>query len=297
MVPEVSVVIPLYGEHHGRVTVGTVATAWLAQDVPCEVILATAGDIVLEDTGGARVLRADLSLRAPGLLRNVGAEAARSRMLYLSDADVAPLGRDYMSRALATADGGGLAQPWMHRLAGAAPGPVVDLKPMPMPAHYCFATVDDVFLRPYPDEVITWKRTQYCGGIVADVPIVTDIPTTDPPVGLVSEPTDKRVWCAPFHWGGMLLERRLFEEVGGYCRRYLGWGCEDDDMYVKVASRAPVVRSWEVDISLSCLHFEHPYPYTGTPEHEANNALYIQRLAVGPARMIEQDLTEVTAHA
>lgn len=289
MVPEVSVVIPLYGEHRGRVSVGTVAAAWLVQDVSCEVVLVTAGNIALGDTGGARVLRVDVGLWAPGLLRNAGAEAARGRMLYLSDADVAPLGRDYLSRALAAADDGGWTQPWMHRLAGAAPGPVVDLRPVSGPVLYCFVTAAaDGTLCPYPGEVITWKRTQCCG-------IVTDVPIMDPPADLVPESIDKRACRVPFHWGGMLLERRLFEEVGGYCRRYVGWGGEDDDLYVKVASRAVVVRSWAVDTSLSCLHFEHPYPYAGTPEREANSALYLQRLAAGPAGMIEQDLAEAVA--
>jgi hypothetical protein len=74
----------------------------------CEVVLATAGDVALGDTGGAWVLREDLGWWVLGLLRNAGAEAARGRMLYLSDADVAPLGWDYLSRALLsrTAAGG-----------------------------------------------------------------------------------------------------------------------------------------------------------------------------------------------
>jgi hypothetical protein len=290
MVPDVTVVIPLYGEHRSRVSVATVAAAWFAQDVSCEVVLVTAGDIALGDIGGARVLRADRSLRAPGLLRNVGVAAARGRLLYLSDADVAPLGRNYLSRALTAAGGGGWAQPWMHRLVGPVPEAVVDLTPALAPVRYCFVIPgDDGILRPYPGEVIVWKRMQHCG-------FVTEVPTMHPPPELVSEPTDKRVWRAPFHWGGMLLTRRLFDEVGGYCRRYFGWGCEDDDLYLKVAFRATVGLSWTVGTSPCCLHFEHPYPYSGTPERKANSALYTQRLALGPAEMINQDLAEADTH-
>lgn len=285
---EVSVVIPLYGEHRGRVSIGKVAEAWLAQDVLCEVVLATAGDVAPDDTGGARVVRADPALRAPGLLRNAGAAAARGSVLYLSDSDVAPLGRDYLRRALAGAGGGAWAQPWMHRLAGPPARQAVDLTPRQAPGPYCFVTAEaDGTLRPCPGEVITYQRMRHCG-------TVTDVPTTYPPPDLEREPTDRRTWRAPFHWGAILLERRVFEEVGGYCRRYYGWGCEDDDLYVKVASRVPVTLAWsDAGVTgVSCLHFEHPYPYTGTPERESNSALFERRTAAGAEAMIEQDLAD-----
>ena len=39
-------------------------------------------------------------------------------MLYLMDADIVPLGRDYLIRGLHLARGDVLAQPWMFRLPG-----------------------------------------------------------------------------------------------------------------------------------------------------------------------------------
>ncbi|WP_431045389.1 galactosyltransferase-related protein [Streptomyces sp. P1-3] len=289
---EVSVVIPLYGDHRGRVSIGTVAEAWLAQDVPCEVVLATAGDLNLDGTGGARIVTADPELTAPGLLRNRGVAAARGRMLYLSDSDVAPLGRGYLRRCLELAGEGAFAQPWMHRLPGPLSGPVVDLVPAPAPRPYCFVTPGpDGTLRPYPGEVITAKRMQHCG-------IVTEVPIMFPPPDLNPAAADKRDWRAPFHWGAMLLDRRVFEEVGGYCRRYFGWGCEDDDLYVKVASQVLVRMAWATDAEgISCLHFEHPYPYAGTPERESNSALYTRRLATGVEAMIAQDVADARAAA
>ena len=41
--PEVSVVIPLYGTRQGRHSLAAVSLAWLRQDVPCEVVVAVAG--------------------------------------------------------------------------------------------------------------------------------------------------------------------------------------------------------------------------------------------------------------
>ncbi|WP_144440675.1 galactosyltransferase-related protein [Streptomyces roseifaciens] len=274
-------------------SISAVVAAWLAQDVPCEVIVATAGEQALGDAGGARLLRASPGLRAPGLLRNAAAAVAAGRMLYLSDADVAPLGRDYLSRALAAARArdGAWAQPWMYRIDRPADGTgVVDLRPGPAVGGrpYCTATVDSGgTLRPCPGEVITRRRMLHCGAVTTEVPVMY------PPPGTSPDPADRRDWRAPFHWGAMLLERLLFEEVGGYCRRYYGWGCEDDDLFVKVASRVPVSLAWdESGTGITCLHFEHPYPYSGTPEREANSALYSRRTAGGPAAMIEQDLAD-----
>ncbi|WP_424888908.1 galactosyltransferase-related protein [Streptomyces sp. XH2] len=297
---DVSVIIPLYGEHRGRTSIPAVTAAWLAQDVPCEVVIATAGDLPLGDTGGARLVRVAPALRAPGLLRNAGAEVARGRMLYLSDADVAPLGRDYLTRALATARrrGGAWAQPWMYRLDGAAEhaghSAVVDLRPAPSRGGrpYCTVTArPGGVLRPLPGEVIVRRSMLHCG-------MVTDVAVMYPPPAPSPDSADRRDWRAPFHWGAMLLERRLFDAVGGYCRRYHGWGGEDDDLFVKVASRAPVTMAWaDAGTDISCLHFEHPYPYSGTPEREANGDLYARRTAEGPEAMIEQDLADARAAA
>ncbi|MCQ8771148.1 galactosyltransferase-related protein [Streptomyces telluris] len=271
--------------------------AWLAQDVPCEVVVATAGDLSLGDTGGARLVRAAPSLRAPGLLRNAGAAVARGRMLYLSDADVAPLGRDYLSRALAAArrHGGAWAQPWMYRIDASAPHTgAVDLRPRPSRdgRPYCMVTASPGgVLRPLSGEVIVRRSMLHCGA-------VTEVPVMYPTSGHAPDPEDRRDWRAPFHWGAMLLEHRLFDEVGGYCRRYYGWGGEDDDLFVKVASRTPVTMAWsDAGTDISCLHFEHSYPYSGTPEREANSALYARRTAEGPDAMIEQDVADVRSAA
>ncbi|MEA2182309.1 MAG: hypothetical protein QOF69_1494 [Solirubrobacteraceae bacterium] len=86
--PEVSLIIPLYGPHRGRSVLPTVARAWLMQDVSCEVIVATPGrhteDMMLDDVGAEpiRVLAGDVAVTAPGLLRNLAAAHATAPRLY-----------------------------------------------------------------------------------------------------------------------------------------------------------------------------------------------------------------------
>ncbi|WP_407285029.1 galactosyltransferase-related protein [Streptomyces sp. BP-8] len=291
--PDVSVVIPLYGEHRARDSLLTVTTAWLAQDVPCEVVVATAGDIpvnVAEDLDAdrrVRVVRAPAEARAPGLLRNAGAAQARSPLLYLTDADVAPLGRDYLARALVMAEGRALAQPWMHRIPSSAAGPAAERAvdcTTTGPGLFCFVTASPGgALHAYEGEELIWKRPSR-GAVRHETPRVL------PPAAQRDAHAPRSLqWRAPYHWGGLLLQQRTFTEVGGYCPRYAGWGSEDDDLLVKVAARTSVLRGWQADRSWRCLHFEHPVPATVTPDRRSNEALYAERLAAGPEAMIVQD--------
>lgn len=292
--PEVSVIIPLYGDHHGRRFLQTVTEAWLAQDVPCEVVVATAGELPVtvaddvDDERRARIIRADPAARAPGLLRNAAASHARSPYLYLTDSDLLPLGRDYLARAFALAAGRVIGQPWLHRVLGGpdalAPGHApVDHRPAG-DGLFCFAAPDrDGSLQPYPDERLDWQSPRDSAlGIVT--------PRIWPPAQAIDpEASERHQWRTPFHWGSLLLERALFAEAGGYCRGYLGWGAEDDDLLVKVTALTSTVRAWQVDTSLRCLHLEHPARYFGTPEQQANHALHTARLAAGGPAMITWD--------
>src|SRR6266511_6409880 len=96
--PAVTVVLPVFGNHRAAQTLPAVCAAWLAQDVPCEVVVAAAGGVTVPD--GVRTVDCDPDACSPGPLRNVAAAAARAPVLYLGDADVVPLGRDFLSRAL-----------------------------------------------------------------------------------------------------------------------------------------------------------------------------------------------------
>jgi hypothetical protein len=104
--PLVSVILPLFGDHRAVRTLPAVSRAWLRQEVPCEVVVAVAEGTQLPDLGdGARVgqiriVSAERDSISPGPLRNLAAAQSRAPVLYLGDADVAPLGRDFLGQAL-----------------------------------------------------------------------------------------------------------------------------------------------------------------------------------------------------
>ncbi|MEU1671077.1 galactosyltransferase-related protein [Streptomyces roseifaciens] len=294
--PEVTVTIPLYGDHGGRAGLAAVTGAWLAQDVPCEVVVATAGDLGV-DLPGVRVVHADPGIRSAGTLRNIAAAEARSPVLCLTDSDVLPLGRDYVRRALRLADGAAFAQPWMYRLPGGAaaleraglPEPV-DIRVTAPAGRTCYVTAaPGPALVPYGGERME-RELMGAGGVRMPTPMVWPPPPVYDP--------DLPSWMqrqAPFHWGQLMMPAERFAEVGGYCPAYTGWGCEDDDLLTKIASRVPPVRAWMAEPSLTCLHLEHPRHYVAGPEWDANKARLRERLAAGPAAMIEEDLRSAEA--
>lgn len=282
-VSQVSVVLPLFGDHGALRALPAVCRAWLDQDVPCEVVIAiTTGTAIppLGDgiaDGRIRIVHADRELASPGPLRNVAVAASRAPLLYLSDADVAPLGGDFVRRALGLLDDRAVIQPWMYRLLNPAEmvaGPPFELCGK---GRACHVSVDAKGrLGPVGGERFTW--------------LSPELMVVDPPPGTGWRNEDGTPWRAfPFHWGGVLVRREDFDDVGGYCTRYVGWGCEDDDLATKLAATIGVVRAWKVAArQLSCLHFEHPRAHTFA-HITANQAILVERVGAGVDAMIEED--------
>jgi hypothetical protein len=280
-VAEMSVILPLFGDHRAGRSLPAVCRAWLQQEVPCEVVVAVAAGTAVPPLGDdvdpdrVRIVPAGSAPVAPGPLRNLAAAASRASLLYLGDADIVPLGRDYVERAMAFR-GQVLIQPWMYRLVN--PDDLGD-GPAPQPpgrGQVCHVAVDrDGCLAPVGRERFTWLNPE--------------IMVVEPPAGFGWRNEDGTPWRAfPFHWGGILVDRATFDAVGGYCTRYVGWGCEDDDLIAKLEGRASVVRAWRVARRLTCLHFEHPRTHTAA-SIRTNQTMLAQRLASGVDAMVEED--------
>jgi hypothetical protein len=278
--PQISVAIALYGDgdFHAIKVLPVVCRAWLKQDAPCEVVIAvTDGTPVpaLPHHDLIRVVPAPRDMASPGPLRNLAASHARAPVLYLSDADVAPVGTDFARQALAMLDGPPVVQPWQYRLINpeAAPEPPYERLGQGRACHVIIDAAGK--LTPVTSERFRW--------------LGPDMLVAEPPPGVASAPDGTDWQPFPFQWGGMILRRETFDQVGGYSARYIGWGCDDDDLIVKLEGTTGIVRAWRAaPQKLSCLHFEHPRSHT-IATHGPNKVILAERLAAGVAAMIEED--------
>jgi hypothetical protein len=280
--PELSVIVPLFGAHRGVETLSTIGRAWLGQNAPCEVIVAVAGAIYdqvsehMTEGAGLRLVRGPLSMNSIAPLRNLAARQARARLLYFSDADILPLGRDYLRGALNLLAVGRnfVCHPWMYRLVH-TPGwrSVRTWKPLASRSYFVTADPDGT-VRPWPGERLVWRDR----GLLNPPADPTELPDAPRPHMLY-----------PCHWGGLLIERELFEAVGGYCTGYVSWGGEDHDMLIKLLSCREKVEAWRTAPALTCLHFEHPHAKVDQSV-EANRALLKQRRTMGVEAMVQADI-------
>jgi hypothetical protein len=284
--PRVSVVLPLFGEHRAALSLPAVCRAWLGQDVSCEVVVAVAAGTTVPPLGAGgedgriRIVAAGADSASPGPLRNLAAAAARAPVLYLGDADIVPLGQDFLARALEFRENRVLIQPWMYRLVDPPDAPDRDTWEPPGRGQFCHVALDpDGRLARVGPERFTWLNPE--------------IMVVEPPPGVGWLNEDGTAWRAfPFHWGGILLDHSTFDAVGGYCARYVGWGCEDDDLIAKLEGRVPVIRAWRVARRLTCLHFEHPRSH-GAASIRTNQVILAERVAAGADAMIDEDLVGI----
>jgi hypothetical protein len=200
-------------------------------------------------------------------------------VLYLSDGDVAPLSRDFAGQALTLLDNRALVQPWMYRLVNPTDATAMSAnRPFERPSgRVCHVSVDaDGRLNPVGGERFRWLSPAML--------------MVEPPPGFGWRDEDQNPCPAfSFHWGGIAVRRETFAAVGGYCARYSGWGCEDDDLIAKLDERVSVVYAYRAHArELSCLHYEHPRTHTST-HFAANQAILADRLAAGVDAMIEED--------
>jgi hypothetical protein len=277
--PRVSVVVPLFGDHRAARTLPAVCRAWLSQDIPCEIVIGVGTGAQLPDLGDDERIRfvpAVAEAAEPGPLRNVAAAAALAPTLYLGDADIVPLGTAFLTQALELSGGDqAVIQPWLYRLVERSDPPANLVLQAPGRVRACHVyAAPDGRLTPVDGEKFHWQGREYM--------------IVEPPPEVAWFAADGSVWCPPpYHWGGILVDRKLFESVGGYCTRYNGWGCEDDDLIAKLDGRTRVLRAWRVARGLTCLHFEHPRTHTGTLG--PNQEILARRLAAGVDAMIDED--------
>ncbi|MGD2091251.1 MAG: glycosyltransferase family 2 protein [Candidatus Aminicenantes bacterium] len=98
-------------------------------------------------------------------------------------------------------------------------------------------------------------------------------------------------WISFFHGGGIVCPKNTFEQVGGYCTDYRGWGCEDLDLIWKLRKICKVIYSYKEMPRLGVLHIEHPRSYNNAV-YKRNSLLYDSRKNLDIDRVVKTDLNK-----
>lgn len=90
------------------------------------------------------------------------------------------------------------------------------------------------------------------------------------------------------HAGGTFMRRKDFDIVGGYCEKFVGWGCHDADIQWKLAQfcdliQVPTEQRFEV------LHMDHPRDTFSREKWLQNRALQVSRRKRGVADCCMED--------
>lgn len=90
------------------------------------------------------------------------------------------------------------------------------------------------------------------------------------------------------HAGGIIMRHEQFDLIGGYCERYAGWGCHDEDIQWKLKSFfdlqfIPKERKLEV------LHLDHPRSYFSNNRWILNQGILKERKSSDISKVIEKD--------
>ncbi|MBU2522998.1 MAG: hypothetical protein KKE23_01760 [Nanoarchaeota archaeon] len=93
------------------------------------------------------------------------------------------------------------------------------------------------------------------------------------------------------HYSGTILTKKQFEDVGGFCAKYVGWGCEDVDFQLKLRSRFgltyfPKIRELEV------IHLDHTREYYSPAQWLRNSKILDERRKIGADACILQDIKD-----
>ncbi len=96
------------------------------------------------------------------------------------------------------------------------------------------------------------------------------------------------IWSEHVHYGGNFFRREQFESVGGYCERYLNWGCEDTDLQWKFKNTFNLQLFPKISM-FTVLHLDHEKHYLIADMARRNEEILEQRKQRGVYRAIQED--------
>ncbi len=101
--------------------------------------------------------------------------------------------------------------------------------------------------------------------------------------------TEPRFFTLDVHAGGTFMERRHFDQVGGFCEKFVAWGCHDADIQWKLRGILNLIE-FPKDKEYEVLHLDHPRGYFDEEIWKINRALQQSRRERDVRGVIAEDV-------
>jgi len=295
--PELSVVVPIYGEFDLARACMSVQSILFQQGLDYEVIVSEQGESrrFPEMPGIRHVFKyhkpqPGLSDFNPGNVRNEAVALATGKFVYTNDADIVFLEPNYLAKsveAMGINPNRVLYRPFMKRL------PLDEFSEFERRVHDF--GIDEVVasldlsqkyiatLNGKPRKIRVFeKESIYPKTFTAFEEDFQDYVGNDKNKG--SEPM---FWNENRHCGGNLFRMEQFRNVGGYSEEFINWGCEDSDLQWKFRE---VYDLQFFPKDLKIMHLDHLKQYFSSGMWARNEEISARRMKEGLEKAIENDM-------
>lgn len=296
--PSLTVIVSIYGRYSRDRVLRAVLARWRAQTISPEIILSEQVSHQPQWAESARALGVRHVVSRPdaesgdvrydiGRVRNAGIAAARTTLLYMTDADIYPLRANYLERLcrrFLERPGRVWYRPRMYRLLAGSIDDFLSFvsrerSDLRLPAgNGCLCSFAGGRLQLEAEERMRLDGWSYVC-TPEELALMKSDAFDDQHAELLTKPD--------FHWGGTLLSREMAYEVAGYAEGYVGWGYEDEDFHTKLAGCFDLERIPTQEV----LHFEHSRAYNDR-QYAENGRRFRQRSRQGAQAMIEADRSD-----
>lgn len=289
-----SIVLSFYGKFDPSRAVIAIESIKAQRDVDIEIIISEQGErSKLKSLLGPGVKLVFQHYRpspylsdfGPGRIRNLAVSASRGEFLYATDADIVFLNPYYLKSLLQRLHSnscGALYRPPLRRLPREDFSEFrrrvfsIGIQGAIHSLNFCqpfWATTDK---RKKKFKIMSKHENRY-------QKTYTALPNAP---GQEKAPLS---WREDRHTGGVLMRRHQFDFVGGYCEKFMNWGCEDSDLQWKL-SEFFKLKLVTKEQRFMVLHLDHPRQYISEKMWERNKSISLQRRNDGPIKTVMADL-------
>ena len=299
--PNISVIIPLYGKCDKQRLKPVLDSILWQSRISLEIILAESNQApTLQELAEVLAIKYCFlrhhnpeELFSPGRIRNYGILNSSSDLLYISDGDVVLKNRNYLTDLFCeyrNKNGSPLRWPPMRRIPFEfTKGFIENVSCLGLDMALDVLDYNQEYIAVPPGEsyplcVVKRKKMTETGQIFTIRPdYYRQYFEENLWRGL--EPL---IWNQIVHIGGILMSRKQFYAVGGYCEKYTGWGNEDIDIQWKLSNFDPI-EYITADPDFEVLHIDHDKPYLSHETWAPNKIRLEQRKKQGVMVSTKQD--------